>query len=318
MSHEIEIHDKVVLGSNKPAWHGLGQVFPGLLSALRVYAEGVGHRDILEVPVVLNGLTLEGQKGLVGVTASGAQVPLSVVGDNYGVFKSSTMYKLLDEVYEGRAVVETAGTLRNGKREWCLAKAGDWDVTSGDKVLSYDLWLNRHDGSGCFELHRTNVRVVCSNTWKLAVGSGRARVFGVRHTVNIEAGVREAIGLLRRVNDAEATERAKARTMAMTPMSFDEAYKTFEKVLGISDSAKASTRANNQLNDLMHLFKYGTGNAGRSYWDAFNAVTEFIDHSRSNRVSNGRSQQEVRFESVLMGSGDSMKARAFDLLAPSI
>ena len=317
MAHEIGSHDTVVLGSNKPAWHGLGTVFPGLLSALRVYAEGVGHRDILEVPVVLNGLTLEGQKGLVGITSSGAQVPLSVVGDNYGVFKSSTMYKLLDEVYGGRAVVETAGSLRNGKREWCLAKAGDWDVTSGDKVLSYDLWLNRHDGSGCFELHRTNVRVVCSNTWKLAVGSGRARVFGVRHTVNIEAGVREAMGLLQRVNDAEAVERSKARTMAMSSMNADQASKVFRTLLGVTDGEKLSTRTSNQLEELNTLFRHGTGNAGRSSWDAFNAVTEFIDHSRSNRVTSGRSQQEVKFESVLLGSGDSLKAKAFDLLSPS-
>ena len=92
----------------------------------------------------------------------------------------------------------------------------------------------------------------------------------------------------------------------------------FRTLLGVSDGEKMSTRTSNQLDELMALFRTGTGNAGRSYWDAFNAVTEFIDHSRSNRVSSGRSQQEVRFESVLMGSGDTMKAKAFDLLAPSI
>ena len=82
MSHEIETHDSMVLGSNKPAWHGLGTVFAGLLSPLRVFAEGVGHRQILEVPVTLDGLTLDGQKGLVVVTAKGNRVPLSVVGQD--------------------------------------------------------------------------------------------------------------------------------------------------------------------------------------------------------------------------------------------
>lgn len=315
MSHEIGSHDSVVLGSNKPAWHKLGTVFPGLLSALRVYAEGVGHRDILEVPVIIDGMTLEAHKGLVGVTASGARVPLSVVGENYGVFKSETMYRLLDQVYGGRAVVETAGTLRNGKREWCLAQAGNWSVGNGDRVLSYDLWVNRHDGSGCFELHRTNIRVVCANTWKLAVGNGRNRVFGVPHTSNIEAGVANAVRLLTSVNDAEGVERGKAVTMAKTYMSTDQAHRAFQYLLGVSVGGKISTRTSNQLDELVTLFRNGKGNQGQTRWDAFNAVTEFVDHSRSSRVAGGRNQQEVRFESVLLGSGDTMKAKAFDLLS---
>lgn len=315
MSHEIEAHDSMVLGSNKPAWHGLGTVFAGLLSPLRVFAEGVGHREILEVPVTLDGLTLDGQKGLVGITAKGNRVPLSVVGQDYGVFSSEKMYTLLHEVYKGQAVVETAGTLRNGKREFCLVKRDAWKVTEGDSVLSFDLWLNRHDGSGCFELHRTNVRVVCANTWKLAVGNGRNRVFGVRHTVNIENGIRYACGILESVNQAEAEEQRKATAMASARMSQAEANRVFEQLLGVREQADVSTRSLNQLRELNMLFREGTGNEGLTRWDAFNAVTEFVDHSRASRVTGNRNQAEVRFESVLLGSGDAMKAKAFDLLA---
>ena len=213
MSHEININDTVVYGSNTPAWHGLGTVFAGLLSPLRVFAEGVGHRDILEVPVRLNGLVLPGHKGLVGITAKGVQVPLSVVGEGYGVLKSESMYKILEGVYAGKAVVDAAGTLRNGAREWCLVKRSAWDVKKGDTVLTYDLWLNRHDGSGCFELHRTNIRVVCANTWKMAVQGGN-RVFGVRHTKNVEQGVQSALQVLGYVEAQERTQRAAAQRMA--------------------------------------------------------------------------------------------------------
>lgn len=313
MSHEIEQHDTVIFGNNKPAWHGLGTVFPGLFSPLRVFAEGVGHRDILEVPVMLDGQQLDGKKGLVGITAAGAKVPLAVVGDNYGVLKSETVFRVLEEVYAGKAVVETAGTLRNGKREWILVRRDSWDITSGDKVVSYDLWLNRHDQSGCFELHRTNIRVVCANTWKLAVSAGE-RLIGVRHTCNVEAMVRSSIMALQSLEEAEARQRAMVKQMAVTAISVNEANKAFERLLGINPRENVSTRAENQLKDLNRLFVSGTGNLGKTRMDAFNAVTEYVDHSRSSRVSDGREEGEVRFESALMGSGDALKAKAFDLL----
>lgn len=314
MSHEIEINDTVVFGSNKPAWHGLGTVFAGLLSPLRVYAEGVGHRDILEVPVMLNGLALPNQKGLVGVTSKGVQVPLAVVGEGYGVLKSETMYRILEGVYGGQAVVDAAGSLRNGQREWVLVKREAWSAQKGDSVLTYDLWLNRHDGSGCFELHRTNIRVVCANTWKLAVSGGN-RVFGVRHTKNVNQGIEAALQVLGYVEAEETKQRIMAQRMAQAQFSAAEAAKAFNLLLGIREGSEPSTRVENQAKELNRLFSAGTGNLGRTRWDAFNAVTEYVDHGRSSRVTEGRDESEVRFESVLMGSGDALKARAFDLLS---
>jgi hypothetical protein len=106
--------------------------------------------------------------------------------------------------------------------------------------------------------------------------------------------------------------------MAETLMTSSEAIHAFKSLLGIdretfSEDIPAKTRT--QLETLGHLFAQGAGNIGRTRWDAFNAVTEFVDHFRSIRVSSGRNRSEVRFESVLTGSGDDLKARAFDLLA---
>lgn len=314
MSSEVYSHDVMALGSNKPAWHKMGTVFPGRLSPLRVFVEGIGHRDILEVPVMLDGLALPGQKGLVALTAKGAKVPLSVVGQGYGLLKSETMYRILDGVYGGEAVVETAGTLRNGQREWVLVARESWSVVNGDKVLTYDLWVNRHDGSGCFELHRTNVRVVCQNTLKLAVASGN-RVFGVKHTKNIQQSIAAALDILGYVDHLQEKQKLAINAMARTEMTANEAGKMFNVLLGIQEGVKSSTRVENQAEELNRLFKHGTGNMGKTRWDALNSVTEYVDHGRSSRVTEGRDESEVRFESVLMGSGDALKARAFDLLS---
>ena len=316
MSHEIGQHDVTVFGMNKPAWHGLGTVFAGLMSPMRAFAEGVGMRDVISLPCVIDGQEFPESKALFGITHTGSRVPLSVVGADYGVLKDQRVFELLERVYHGRAVVETAGTLRDGKRLWVLVRRDGFTVGQ-DVIVSYDLWVNRHDGSGCFELHRTHVRVVCANTWRMAIGSGRNRVFGVRHTVNVEQGATIACNLLQMLAKAEVEEQRKTISLAKRDMGRSEAGAFFAQLVGLDlskplddQSAKARTNADT----LAGLFLRGTGNLGKTRWDAFNAVTEFVDHAKSVRVVGGRNRQEVKFESALMGTGDDLKVRAFDLL----
>lgn len=318
MSSEIEINDTVVLGSNQGAWwgHQVGKLFAGRLSPLRCYAEGVGAKEIVEVPLMGNGHEFADFKGLVAMPqdASKRPEPLSVVGEGYGVIQDSEFFKILEQVYQGKAVVETAGTLRNGRRIWCLVARDEWDITTGDKVKAYDLWVNRHDGSGCFELHLTNVRVVCGNTWRAAIGKGRDRVFGVRHTRNVMHLVQDAITVYTKARALEMDERTKVRKMATVTMDTTQASGFFNTLLQIKDDQKPSTRILNQKDALMELFSSGSGNRGQTRLDGFNAVTEFVDYNRTIRVTGNRSANEARFESNILGTGDDMKARAFELL----
>jgi len=315
MAHEIESNDQIILGSNTVAWHGLGKVFAGLLSPMRCFAEGVGARNMEQLPVyTADGLRIDGYKTIVGNYSNGARTGLSIVGDDYGLVSDEDTFKTLEGVYGSSACIETAGTLNNGRRIWVLANGTKWKVGS-DVIKSYDLWINRHDGSGCFELHRTNTRVVCANTWKTAIGANRDRVFGVRHTTHVNDNIMAAIVLLNGVDKAEAIEREKTQRMASLEMSLAEVSAFVGKLTGFdTQDLQSSTRAKNQYHSIVNLFNYGTGNTGKTRWDAFNAVTEYVDHSRTIRVSNGRDKTEVRFESSVLGSGDAMKSRAFELL----
>lgn len=314
MSHQIQNLDTIVLGSQRPAWHGLGKVFPGLLSPLRVFAEGVGAREILERPVIADGMTMPNAKALIAITSSGERTPLSIVSDTYGVLKDSVFFEILERVYEGRAVVETAGTLRNGRRVWALVERGSWNVTDGDRIDSYDLWVNRHDGSGCFELHSTNVRVVCANTWRAAIGAGKNRVFGVRHTTNVVTTASGAAVAVKKAREFEAQQRNQVRSLAAKRVSLDDAAEVFERVLAIDPDGAPTKRQENQFDALVQLFRRGTGNEGRTAYDAFNAVTEWVDHRRTLRLTEGRSRAEARFETAVLGAGDDLKARAYELL----
>lgn len=319
MSHEIHENDVVQLGSNKPAWWGFqqGHLWEGLLSPMRCFVEGTGAREMWTTPCMTpDGLEVPDKKIVVGKYSNGNIAALSVVGHKYSVLNDQTFFEILDKVYQGRAVVETAGTLHNGRWIWCLVRRDGYSVRGNDKVETFDLWVNRHDGSGCWELHRTHVRVVCANTFNMAVGNGRDRVIGVAHTPNMPSMIDAALRVLDRAQDREREEVKKLVRMTEIRMRFDEASVAFDTLLGI-DRAKpdVSPKASNQHAELLNLFERGTGNKGETRFDAFNAVTEYVDHSRTVRQTSGRSVNEARFISSLLGTGDALKARAFELLA---
>ena len=62
--------------------------------------------------------------------------------------------------------VETAGSIRGGKKMWFLLRGETFDVkgTKGDTLGKYLLVSNGFDGKTGFRITPTTIRVVCSNT----------------------------------------------------------------------------------------------------------------------------------------------------------
>ena len=54
-------------------------------------------------------------------------------------------------------------------------------------------------------------------------------------------------------------------------------------------SQRSATRLDNKIEQLVTLFKEGLGNEGKTRYDMFNAVTEYLDHhSVKTNVNTGR------------------------------
>ena len=69
-------------------------------------------------------------------------------------------------IKSGEASFETAGSLKDGKRIWALAKINSdpIDIAVGDSIEKYILLSNGHDGSMSVRVGFNPVRVVCANT----------------------------------------------------------------------------------------------------------------------------------------------------------
>ncbi|HFL3236733.1 TPA: DUF932 domain-containing protein [Clostridioides difficile] len=86
---------------------------------------------------------------------------------------------------------KTAGSLQNGRKVWLLAKLPENYIISVDRVSSYLVFSNSHDGSGSIKVAMTPIRVLYQNTLNLALNSAK-RIWTTIHTGNIKSELDEA------------------------------------------------------------------------------------------------------------------------------
>lgn len=178
-------------------WHGLGTLVaeaPTSADALRF--AGLDWTVRQEPVFNARGGIVKGYKANVRDTDGSV---LGIVGDRYKVVQNADAFNFTDDLIGGDVRYETAGSLRDGKQIWLLAKMPERKI-AGDAVEPYLCFTNSHDGSGGLKVCMTPIRVVCNNTLNLALGSAK-RVWSMRHTENIHERLEEARDCLFRADE---------------------------------------------------------------------------------------------------------------------
>jgi hypothetical protein len=123
---------------------------------------------------------------------------------------------------------------------------------------------------------------------------------------------------LAQIAQSFAEYKALGDAMALVSISKEQVSKLFKTLLDIphdQDRKDTSTRKLNQFADLKDAY-FATQrerNSNRDdVWTALQAVTRYVDHTRSTR--NAENDVVGRFDSGTFGSGDAMKSRAMDEL----
>lgn len=333
MSHEIFELDSPTYGSNKPAWHNLGTVVAGQPTSADAIRLAKMNWTVGLEPVLADN----GQGGFFEVdnayltarqdlAKDDSRRILGVVKGRYQPIQNADCFAIADDlVGESGARFETAGTLRNGRIVWLLAKLPSRITVKDDQLEKYLLLKSTHDGSGALQVMCTPVRVVCWNTLSMAVrGAKTAQSVSIRHTSNARARIDEAkrvLGLADSYFNAQAEMLDYLSGVQLPP----EKTRAFLQTL-IPDPAEGAnkTRAVNARREIGSLYLGGqkggnqTAVKGTAY-GLLNAVVEYSDHRRTTRVGSGSvSKAESRMESVLWGSGADLKQKAVDLLLEQI
>lgn len=253
---------------------------------------------------------------------------LGVVGAGYQVFQNVEAFSFFDEVIaSGIATLETAMSLKHGSRIVVTAKikGQEADVVNGDSVQCHLALCHAFDGSLCLYVMFTPVRIVCNNTLTLAVNrsdNGRDPNVRLRHT----SGMKDALAMVKKSLDFSANAFAftvdQYRALAGKAINHAKLEKYVKDVLQVKEndaqvmrSIDPMTGMPTKLQELPRAYlkimeafedqpgvQYGRG----SYWQAYNAVTHYVDHIR------GRSD-ESRFDASWFGEGKNIRDLALNV-----
>lgn len=194
-------------------WHGQGiRVEDAPTSEDAIRLAGLDWTVNQEPIYLSNGTKIDGNYANV---RSSDNKPLGIVGERYKVVQNSDAFAFTDALLGEGVRYETAGSLKDGKVIWLLAKMPESVEILGDKVDPYMVFTNTHDGSGAVRVCMTPVRVVCNNTLNAAM-RGAKRVWSARHTGSVTD----------KLDDARETLQFATQYMKATKETFEQLYKT--------------------------------------------------------------------------------------------
>ena len=193
-------------------WHGQGtrvEEAPSSEEAIRL--AGLNW-EVQQQPIYLaDGTEIKGN--YANVRSSDGKA-LGIVGDRYKIVQNTDAFAFTDALLGEGVKYETAGSLKDGKVIWLLARMPESIEILGDKVDPYMVFTNTHDGSGAVRVCMTPVRVVCNNTLNAAMRGAR-RVWSARHTGSVT----------NKLDDARETLQFASQYLEATKQTFEDLYK---------------------------------------------------------------------------------------------
>lgn len=167
-------------------WHGLGtKVDSAPTSAEAIKLAGLDW-TVEQSPIMVNGAEVEGY--LANVRNTDGKI-LGITSDKYKPVQNSEAFDFTDELIGAGCKYETAGSLKEGKLIWLLALTDSRKIL-GDEIQQYLTFATGHDGKTPVKVFDTSTRVVCSNTYQIAL-KGAKRVWSFEHQSGVHDRIRE-------------------------------------------------------------------------------------------------------------------------------
>ena len=316
---------------NKPAWHRLGVVVDGTLSAQEAFRMANADFQVAGRPVFDADMQLI--PGYQAITRMDTGRTLSVMTETYTPIQNQALIRIAEALHED-INMDAVCVLAHGKRVTFTARiiGAEGDVLPGDPVQQYLIGCTSHDGSIPFQLLFSPVRVVCQNTLSAALGIASAQrqrngSISIRHTKNADHLIRRLPELvdMRRRQFLGGLEELKQ--MAATPCSMSQfrhyiSQVFVEQLSGTVNEVRGDKGSSRKkvLDDLPSwpaLRRKFEGEAigsnirqfNGTVWSAYQAVTEYITHE-AGRSKNPDEATRMRLESLYWGKGSEILHKA--------
>ncbi len=330
MSHEMTETDGAVY-AGRPAWHGLGLVVenaPTPDEALRLAGMGwrVDQRPMrFDWPPTGERRPVDVPGYVVNVRSDTGDV-LGVVGDGFRPFQNHELARFIYAVAEANRdliEIESAGSLRGGRLVYMLARSAsviELGDDGRDVVKPFIGFFNGHDGSMALQVKPITTRVVCRNTWRVAM-SERSQTISLRHTAGIMDRLPAAREAILRAAKGLEEYAGQARLLAGSAVLTGDVAEYFLRVFAAkwgappvnpeTDSDKRKRRRFERVVGEWHGHCVNPrheqpAGIGGTAWAAYNAVSYWADHEKT-----ARGGQDGRTFSNLFGDGHDLKSTAW-------
>lgn len=307
MAHEIYSNDSMVSAKNVTPWHGLGTVLKddGLTALIALTAAKLNWT--VEQESVFDGDMVQIEGSQLNRRSDDRTI-LGIVNDGWTPVQNSELLEIAEALgqVDGESfkpVIETAGSLRGGRIVWALIQTGQRNFHGSDHK-AYMLLSNGHTAGRGLRGTATDVRVVCNNTLTCAERADSALF--LTHTAGIKDRLDSAIKLLKWGNDSLDATFAIYRALAAAKVNADQAVEFFASLLPPVEVQPSAPRV---VGEMFNLFRHGAGNEGKTAFDAVNAVTDWVDHSKGYRDDAGAGERRF-LNSTMSGDGDRLKRAA--------
>lgn len=323
--HEIDqtTGKAAIFVTGQPAWHKLGTMVSEAQNSEQAIKLAGLNWELEQWPVEASTLVeSEGElkkktievPGKVALVRSDTLAPLSVLSTSYVPFQNHEAFQFFDDIVaEKLAMYETAGSLKGGRIVWILArlpqelKASDEDVT-----YPYVLLTNSHDGSRCLRMVPTAVRVVCWNTYSLALSqAGKSQGISLMHTGKLSEKVDHARNALGLVSEKFGNYQTEIQAMVGKDL---QRNKLIEYVTDLAIECRSTEKSQKKFADkIIENLNHETNKVGGmkdTVWAAYNAVSFFADHQMTVQ-GKGVTKTDNRLNSIWFGSSHKLKQEAY-------
>lgn len=261
-------------------WHGLGtRVMEAPTSKDALVLAGLDWKVEQEPIYTENNELISGYKANIRDTD---RKTLGVVSNKYKVIQNDEAFAFTDALLGEGVKYETAGSLKDGKTVWILARLPHEYIIAGEHICPYLVFSNTHDGSGAVKVAMTPVRVVCSNTLNLCLNTAK-RSWSMIHTGDINQKLDEArntLFLAEKYMSELGREFENLRNKILTDSEVEE---YIELLLPMKEDATSLQKRNifKLREDMRKRYCDAPDlkNLGNNAYRFINAVSDFATHA---------------------------------------
>lgn len=321
MAHQIEFNQEKnshsFFSKKEVAWHGLGKIVQGALTAKEALEACNANFEVKKSPLVsyIDGEFLSVPDKFNIQRADNLAV-LGIVGNDYKPVQNIDSFSFIDHLIESEgAIYETGAVLGRGERVFVSAKLPSFiKLDDNDIVDNYIIVTNSHDGTGSLTCGFTPIRVVCNNTLGAALRTMK-RYIKIRHTTNLNNKIEEARRVLKISNDYTKTMGEIFDKMSSIKATEEDYLNAYVNIFATKKddiekyyNGEASTRYVNLVNECMkYAFENPTQKMATTQGTVFgiyNGLTGYYQNEYKFR------NQENKFQNIHTEHGTANKKQA--------